>query len=63
MQRIEINAETGEKTVIELSPLEVIQAKQIYDAWVIEQEKLKLSEKERLQQQLIDIQSQLDALK
>lgn len=61
MQRIEVNCETGETTVIDLTPEEVQQALAQQAAWEAEQAQIQATP--TLEQQLADLRAELAALK
>jgi hypothetical protein len=63
MQRIEVNIQTGEQSIIDLSPNEIAEAKSQYDAWLIEEEARKAELPTQLQNQINALQAQLDGLK
>ena len=61
MQRIEVNCETGETTVIDLTPEEIEQALAQQAAWEAEQAQIQTTP--TLEQQLADLRAELAALK
>lgn len=61
MQRIEVNCETGEKTIIDLTPEEIEQALAQQAAWEAEQAQIQATP--TLEQQLADLRAELTALK
>jgi hypothetical protein len=63
MQRIEINVQTGEQSIVDLSPSEIAEAKARYDAWLLEEEARKAELPTQLQNQINALQAQLDGLK
>jgi hypothetical protein len=63
MQRIEVNVETGEHRVIDLTPEEISEAKARHDAWLLEEEAKKAELPTQLQNEINALQAQLDALK
>lgn len=60
MHRIEVNVETGEQKVIELTPEEIAELEA--NAATIEQSAPVIPTKEELMAKLIEIQSQLESL-
>jgi hypothetical protein len=63
MQRIEINVQTGEQCIVDLSTSEIAEAKAQYDAWLIAEEARKAELPTQLQNQINALQAQLDELK
>jgi hypothetical protein len=63
MQRIEVNVETGEQLIVDLSPSEIAEAKAQYDVWLLEEEARKAELPTQLQNQINALQAQLDELK
>jgi len=61
MQRIEVNCETGETTVIDLTPEEIEQALAQAAAWEAEQAQIQSTP--TLEQQIADLRAELAALK
>jgi hypothetical protein len=55
MQRIEINVQTGERKVIDLTPEEIAAAQAQYQEW--------LAAQPTKEQQIAELQAQIDALK
>lgn len=58
MQRIEVNVQTGEQRVIDLTPEEIAQAQAQEQAWLAE----KAAEPTK-EEQIAKLQAQIDALK
>jgi hypothetical protein len=63
MKRIEVNVETGEQLIVDLSPSEIAEAKAQYDFWLLEEEARKAELPTQLQNQINALQAQLDGLK
>lgn len=55
MQRIEVNVQTGEQRVIDLTPEEIAQAQAQYQEW--------LASQPTKEEQIAKLQAQIDALK
>jgi hypothetical protein len=62
MQRIEVNVQTGEQKVIDLTPQEIAQAQNQYQAWLVEEEARKAAQPTK-EQQIAELQAQIDAIK
>lgn len=63
MERIEIDVQTGERKVVELTAEEVSQAQAKYAKWQADEAKRKAELPKELEQQIAKLQAQLDALK
>ena len=63
MERIEIDVQTGERKVVELTAEEVSQAQATHAKWQADEAKRKAELPKELEQQIAKLQAQLDALK
>jgi len=64
MDRIEVNVETGEVNIVQLSPEEIAAAQQSYSIWESQQQSLSSTPTiEDLQSQIQSLMSELNAIK
>jgi hypothetical protein len=63
MNRIEMDALTGDRQVVELNAEEVAQAQAMYAQWEADEAKRKAELEITLEQQIAKLQEQIDALK
>jgi hypothetical protein len=62
MNRIEINVQTGEQQVIELTAEEIAAAEAQYQKWLVQEEARKAALPAQIQSQIDALQAQLNSL-